>query len=413
MEKSFIEFQNVTKCFGNRTVLDNVNLKINEGDITTIIGKSGTGKSVLLKHIIGLLSPTEGQILFRGKPVNEMSTRDWLTYKSQFSYLFQNNALFDSMTVYENIALPLQQTTNLSKKIISEKVMTRIEQLDLSETAHKYPAALSGGMQKRVALARALVTDPKIVLFDEPTTGQDPIRKHAILSMIVQNQKRFGFTTVMISHDIPDVFFISDRILILYDGKIIFQDSYDALDQFEHPIVDEFIKSLEGFQDELTGLHSHKNFYEIYGKELSKLSAKGGFAVIIFIVEDLEGVSENVGHTEASVIVQSLGAYVNKHFGDIGISTRIGRDKIATILSGIDSRQAGTLLEEFARDLQDGGLADIQTDAQMRALSDDCFSFSIVAGLVDGKVGEDIEMIAKRAASKQKIIATFTCEMGR
>ncbi len=267
MENALIEFQNVTKRFNTRTVLDRINLTINEGDVTTIIGKSGTGKSVLLKHIIGLLSPTEGRILFRGKPVDGMNKREWKAYKSQFSYLFQDNALFDSLTVYENIALPLQQTTNLSKKEIESKVMARIEQMDLLEATNKYSAELSGGMEKRVALARALITDPKIVLFDEPTTGQDPIRKNAILSMIVQNQKRFGFTTVMISHDIPDVFFISDRIMILYEGRMIFQDTYDQLDQLDHPIVDEFVKSLEGFKDELTGLHSKGNFQRLYEQD--------------------------------------------------------------------------------------------------------------------------------------------------
>ena len=131
--------------------------------------------------------------------------------------------MFDSLTVLENIALPLRQTTRMGKREIEDEALERITQLELAEVAQKYPSELSGGMQKRVALARALITDPKIVLFDEPTTGQNPIRKNAILSMIVQNQKRFGFTTIMISHDIPDVFFISDRILVLHDGQVNFQ----------------------------------------------------------------------------------------------------------------------------------------------------------------------------------------------
>lgn len=413
MDNPLIEFQNVTKRFGNRTVLNKINLSIQEGETTTIIGKSGTGKSVLLKHIIGLLSPTEGQILFKGKAVDGMNKKEWMTYKSQFSYLFQNNALFDSLTVFENIALPLEQTTSLNKKVITDKVMVRIAQLELSEATHKYPAALSGGMQKRVALARALITDPKIVLFDEPTTGQDPIRKNAILSMIVQNQKRFGFTTVMISHDIPDVFFISDRILILYEGKIIFHGPYQALDELDHPIVDEFVKSLEGFQDELTGLHSKRNFDQIYKKDLDKRSAQESYSVIIFSVENLDAVSENVGHTAASGVVQSLGAYVNRHFGDIGISTRIGRDRIATIVPGIDIKQAAHLLEDFTKDLQEKGLADIQADSLIRTPSDNCFSFSVFAGLADGKVGENIDTISDRAASKQNMIATFACEIRR
>jgi phospholipid/cholesterol/gamma-HCH transport system ATP-binding protein len=203
-----IEFQKVTKRFNNHTVLDQVDLKIYGGDVTTIIGKSGTGKSVLLKHIIGLITADEGTILFRGQPLEKMSKREQYKYFREISYMFQNNALFDSMTVYENIALPLRQTTRMSQETIERKVRARIEQTELTEAADKYPSELSGGMQKRVALSRALVTDPTIVLFDEPTTGQDVIRRNAILSMIAEYQRQFGFTAVLISHDIPDVFFI-------------------------------------------------------------------------------------------------------------------------------------------------------------------------------------------------------------
>ncbi|MCX5806783.1 MAG: ATP-binding cassette domain-containing protein, partial [Proteobacteria bacterium] len=215
MENSpLIEFRNVTKQFNDKVVLNKINASIYENQITTIIGKSGTGKSVFLKHIIGLLNPDEGNILFQGMPIDKMNKAERVAYRSTISYLFQNNALLDSMTVFDNVAFPLRQTMDLSKKEIEEKVLKRIEDLELTEALNKYPSELSGGMQKRVALARALVTDPKIVLFDEPTTGQDPIRKNMILSMITHYRKKFGFTAVMISHDIPDVFFISDRIII-------------------------------------------------------------------------------------------------------------------------------------------------------------------------------------------------------
>ena len=177
-----------------------------------------------------------------------MKKKEWEGYRSKISYMFQNNALFDSMTVFENIALPLRQTTNLKKKEIESKVMSRIEQMELTDAAGKYPAELSGGMQKRVALARALVTDPAIVLFDEPTTSQDPIRRNIILSMIAHYRKQFGFTAVLISHDIPDVFFISDRILLLWEGKIAFNGTYEELSRLNHPMIDEFLKSIEGLQ---------------------------------------------------------------------------------------------------------------------------------------------------------------------
>jgi phospholipid/cholesterol/gamma-HCH transport system ATP-binding protein len=413
MENALIEFQNVTKSFGDRTVLDRVNLKINEGDVTTIIGKSGTGKSVLLKHIIGLLSPTEGRILFRGKPLGDLNRREWKEYKRQLSYCFQNNALFDSMTVFENVALPLQQTMNLGNKEIEGKVMARLEQLEVSEASTKYPSELSGGMQKRVALARALITEPKIVLFDEPTTGQDPIRKNAILSIIAQNQKKFGFTTVMISHNIPDVFFVSDRILILYDGQIIFQGHYDELGNLDHPMVDEFVKSLEGFRDELTGLHSKKNFEMLYDQDMSQKKPHEGIVVAIFTVDDLDGLSENVGLTVAPEVIQALGAHVNKHFGDVGFSTRVGKDQIATILPSADIDQAEHMLEDFSKDLQEVGLADIKAAVHVEIPSHKCFQFSVLAGLAEGKGGEDLDITSERAISKQRSIAQFKCEKRR
>ena len=194
MNTPLIEFKNITKCFGSQTVLQNVNLQIYEGQVTTIIGLSGSGKSVLLKHIIGLLKPDEGTILFRGKPLTEMKKSEIAALLARISYMFQGNALFDSLTVYDNIALPLRETTNLKKAEIHRRVMARIEQTELIEAIYKFPSELSGGMQKRVALARALITDPQIVLFDEPTTGQDPVRKNAILSMIAQYQRKFNFT---------------------------------------------------------------------------------------------------------------------------------------------------------------------------------------------------------------------------
>jgi len=260
METSLIEFRDVSKSFDGNTVLDGVNLKIYEKEITTIIGKSGTGKSVLLKHIIGLLSPDEGCISFRGKPVNEMSKKQWDECRMQISYMFQNNALFDSMTIFENIAFPLRQTTNLKKMEIEKRVMSRLEQMELADVVDKYPTELSGGMQKRVALARALVTDPAIVLFDEPTTGQDPIRKNAILSMIAHYRKLFGFTAVLVSHEIPDVFFVSDRILLLWEGKIAFHGTYEELSRVKHPIIDEFLESIESLRNELTGPFSKEIF---------------------------------------------------------------------------------------------------------------------------------------------------------
>jgi phospholipid/cholesterol/gamma-HCH transport system ATP-binding protein len=243
MENPLIEFKDVVKRFGDRAILNGVDLKIYENHVTSIIGKSGAGKSVVLKLMIGLLKPDAGCILFSGKPMDTMGKDEWNRLRGRISYMFQNNALFDGITVFENVALPLRQTTRLSRTTIDRKVLARIEQMDLAEAMDKYPSQVSGGMQKRVALCRALVTDPDIVFFDEPTAGQDIIRKNTILGIITRYQKQFGFTAVLINHDIPDVLAISSRIIGLHEGKIIFQGNPDAFEMFQHPLKDEYIES--------------------------------------------------------------------------------------------------------------------------------------------------------------------------
>ena len=411
-DSALIEFRNVTKHFGNQMILDRVNLKIYQGHVTTIIGKSGTGKSVLLKHIIGLLIPDEGTISFRGKPIEEMSQRERNEYLGQISYMFQNNALFDSMTVFENIALPLRQTTHLSKKEIENRVMARIEQTELTDVAHKYPAEISGGMQKRAALGRALVTDPEIVLFDEPTTGQDMIRRNAILSMIAEYQRRFGFTAVLISHDLPDVFFISNRVIAMDKGRIVFQGTPEELDDFQHPFVDEFVASIEGFQDHLTGLHSKRDFKVRYQKALGRKRLEEGFTLAVFSIDNLGVLSENLGYEKGLEVVRSLGEYINAHFGGMGgFSTRLGRDLFVTVLPFSDLTEAEQILSDFSRDLNERGLGRIGTQAAIHG--DSCFEFLVTAGLAEGKWGEDINAIVTGAGSRQETIARFQCDTRR
>ena len=245
MSQALIQFENVFKRFGANHVLKGVNLSIYRGNITTVIGKSGCGKSVLLKHIIGLIEPDSGKILFQGQSFSQMKKSERKALKKKYSYMFQGTALFDSMTVFENIALPLKEGTSLPKGAIERRVRDKMQQLDLHEIDDKYPSQLSGGMKKRVALARALVTNPEIVLFDEPTTGLDPIRKNAVHSMISEYQKRFGFTGVVVSHEIPDIFHISQCVAMLNNGRIIFEGSPEEIRQVSNPIVQQFIHGLQ------------------------------------------------------------------------------------------------------------------------------------------------------------------------
>jgi len=409
METALIEFRDVTKRFDEKTILDRMDLTIYENQISTIIGKSGTGKSVLLKHIIGLLTPDEGTILFRGKPVHAMKKSEWDTYRSKISYMFQNNALFDSMTVFDNIAFPLRQTTKLGKKEIGEKVMARIEQMELSEAVIKFPSELSGGMQKRVALARALVTDPTIVLFDEPTTGQDPIRKNIILSMISHYRKMFGFTAVLISHDIPDVFFISDRILLLWEGKIAFQGTYEELTRLKHPMLDEFLKSLEGVQDELTGLLSKEMFRSRYALTLGRGRVDTTLTAVLFSVQ-FDLLSNVLGSQAAIGVIKKLGEYVNEYFGPVGgFSARHRRGEVLTMLPHIDLEEAEQLVDNFSQGLQQKALPEIETLARVKTGAEECFEIFVTAGITEGSSSDDIDLLIEKAEAKQKVIARYQC----
>jgi len=414
MEKQpIIEFKGVTKRFDTRTILDRVDFQIFEGEVTTLIGLSGTGKSVTLKHIIGLLKPDEGQVLYRGKPINEMSKKEWNAYISQLSYMFQNNALFDSMTVFENVALPLRQTTRMSKKEIEKKALASIEQTELSEVAYKYPSELSGGMQKRAALARALVTDPSIVLFDEPTTGQDPIRKNAILGMVAEYQNRFGFTALMISHEIPDVYFISNRILALYDKKIVFQGTPDEFEEFDHPFREEILTSLESLQQDITGLYSKRHFKVRYQTDLSRRHPDATYAVAAFAVDDLDTIIEHMGHDAAQEIIRSLGSYINKHFGAVGgFSSRQTINEYATVLPYSDLEEAERIMADFKKDFREHGLPNISSLANGEKAKEDWFEFDILAGLAQGKPQIEIESVMEFARFNQKPIARFQCERG-
>jgi phospholipid/cholesterol/gamma-HCH transport system ATP-binding protein len=414
MDAPLIEFRDVTKRFGARTVLDRVNLKIYEGQVTTIIGLSGSGKSVLLKHIIGLLKPDEGTILFQGKPLIEMKKAERADSLAQISYMFQDNALFDSMTVYDNIALPLREKTNLGKTEIDCRVMARIEQTELEDAAYKYPSELSGGMQKRAALARALVTDPRIVLFDEPTSGQDPVRKNGILSMIAQYQRKFGFTAILVSHEIPDVYFISNRILALYDRAIVFQGSPEELEDFDHPFKDEVIRSLEGLQEELAGLYSKRQFKVMHHAQLAQRTHGDTYSVVVFTLDDLDVIMKSTGYEAAQVATRSMGIYIDKHFSAIGgFSARRHTNEIVTVIPYSDLTEVENILKDFIKDFQERGIQDIWAGVQEQSESGECVEFTVLAGIAQGHPITEIDSVINSAKSQQREIARLRCSVGR
>ena len=410
MDTPLIEFKNVTKRFDGRTVLERVNLQIFEGQVTTIIGLSGAGKSVLLKHIIGLIKPDEGKIFFRGKPLSGMRRKNRSSRLSQMSYMFQDNALFDSLTVYENIALPLRETTNLREAEIDRRVMARIEQTELRDAAHKYPSELSGGMQKRAALARALVTDPQIVLFDEPTTGQDPVRRNAILSMIAEYQRKFGFTAVLVSHEIPNVYFISNRILALYGKTIVFQGTPEELEKFDHPFQDEVIRSLEGLREELTGLHSRRQFEILYHHQLNRSAAGEPYCLAVFRLPNWDALVAALGHDAGQAAIRSLGTFIHKHFGAVGgFSTRHGLDEFVVVLPYCAPDDAEAILKDFIQDFQEEGIRDIWSTASRRLPPGQCVEFQVLGGLARGQPEVEMDEVITSARKDQKEIGRFRC----
>jgi len=251
MNKPIIQLVNVHKSFesangGVQQVLKGVNLNIRAGLTTVIGGASGQGKSVTIKLILGLMQPDSGQILIEGKDIGAMEAEELSQVRSNFGVVFQGVAPFDSMTVYENVALPLEENTSLNKKEIREKVMASLEQFGLKGHEDKYPAQLSGGMLKRVGLARALQLDPKVMLFDEPTTGLDPARSLEIYRLFYKIQKEMGYTAVIVSHDIPKIFNLADQVVVMHEGKAKVFNSSEEIQWSNDPIIQDFVQMTMG-----------------------------------------------------------------------------------------------------------------------------------------------------------------------
>ncbi len=242
-----IEVVDLHKGFNGQEVLRGINLKVEEGVTLALIGGSGRGKSVLLKHIMGLLKPDKGKILLDNKDVSKLRGRELRRLKEKFGIVFQGGALFDSLTVFENVAFPLREKTRLKSSQIQEKVLEELARVGLTGSENKNPAEISGGMRKRVALARCLVMNPEIILFDEPTTGLDPLIGKAIHKMIRSCQKRLNITAIIVTHEIPAIFPLVDRVAMLHNGKILAEDTPEKMQESEDPIIHQFIHGeLEG-----------------------------------------------------------------------------------------------------------------------------------------------------------------------
>ncbi|MCL4458252.1 MAG: ATP-binding cassette domain-containing protein [Nitrospirae bacterium] len=236
-----IEIIGLEKSFNGQKVLNGINLRIEHGEIMAVIGRSGGGKSVLLKNIIGILKPDKGSIIIDGVDITKLRGREMDKTRQKLGVLFQGGALFDSMTAYENVAFPLKEKIKIGKKALQEKVSKALEDVGLKGMEDKYPSEMSGGMRKRVALARTLITEPRIVLFDEPTTGLDPILLNSTHKLIRCTHETHGFTGIVISHEIPEIFDISDKVAFLYRGAIEEVGTPDEIKRSSNPMVRQFL----------------------------------------------------------------------------------------------------------------------------------------------------------------------------
>lgn len=252
---ALIELRHIFKRFGWVEVLNDVTLKIEQGKCLVILGASGSGKSVMLKHIVGLLKPDYGEVWFSDRRIDNLPERQLMKVRERFGFLFQQGALFDSDTVAQNVGFPLVEHTTKKPEEIREIVKQKLRMVGLPDVAGKMPAELSGGQRKRVALARAIALDPEVILYDEPTTGLDPIRSDVINELIVKLQRELHVTSVVVTHDMNSAFKVADRLVMLFEGKLIFDGTSDEIRRTDNDAVKRFVLG-EASEQELQTLES-------------------------------------------------------------------------------------------------------------------------------------------------------------
>jgi phospholipid/cholesterol/gamma-HCH transport system ATP-binding protein len=236
-----IRVEDLHKAFNGVAVLKGVSLEVEKGELLALIGRSGYGKSVLLKHVAGLLRPDQGRVLLDSQDMGRLRGRDLIRVRNRLGFLFQSGALFDSMTVLDNVAFPLREKTRLSEREIREKVMAELEQVGLLGSEEKFPSQISGGMVKRASLARALVEEPEIMLIDEPTTGLDPLTGQTILNLIDACHKRLRFSGIVVTHEVPKIFEIVNKVVMLHEGRVVFAGTPEEILSSEEETVKAFV----------------------------------------------------------------------------------------------------------------------------------------------------------------------------
>jgi phospholipid/cholesterol/gamma-HCH transport system ATP-binding protein len=346
------------------------------------------------------MQPDSGEIFLFGRPLSKMKTPEIDKLREKFSYVFQDAALFDSMTVRENIAFPLRGGTSLPKSEVKSRVEEKMQLFELQGVHDKYPGQISGGMKRRVAMARALITNPEVVLLDEPTTGLDPIRRNAVLSMLVDFQDKFGFTAVMISHEIPDIFLVSQRIVMLHEGKIRFEGTYGEIRRLSDPVVRQFINGLEKPRDTLTGLATHIQGERRFQEELARLRLhRIIFSVVILKVENLDEINQKIGHVAGQIVLKNLALQTQQRLNITDSCARYSLDKILIVLhnAGIDETREFSM--RLSRELTITDLLDKETGNEL--------TIRISAGYAQAEEDSLIKELLTKAESKDSLYYEF------
>ena len=268
---SIIQTKNLTKIFNRKVVLDRINLSVEKGKTTVIIGPSGCGKTVLIKHLIVLLRPSSGEVYFNHKRIDNLTEKELNKIRTHFGFLFQGGALFDSLSVSDNIIFPISQHYQITDwPKVQELVKTKLAMVGLDGFQNYYPASLSGGQRKRVALARAIALNPEVILYDEPTTGLDPIRSDVINELILKLQRELNITSIVVTHDMKSAYKVGDRIIMLHNSKVIADGDADHIRNHPHPVVQQFING------------------EVDENDLALLRMKGSMSQAQFLPRDFE-----------------------------------------------------------------------------------------------------------------------------
>ena len=399
-QSPLIQVRALSKSFGSKQVLHSIDLDIEKGTTVAIIGKSGTGKSVFLKCLAGLLTPEKGEVYFRDELVNQ-NPKTFQLFRARMSYMFQDNALFDSMSVLDNICLPLLETRRIKRSEVQEQAYRLLETLDIVEIADKFPSQVSGGMQRRVALARALITEPEIILFDDPTTGLDPIRRNGVFSLISETQKKIGFTALMVSHDIPEVFYISDQVVLIDEGQVALSESSYHIELSQNPTLRSFIDSHNRLENALTGLLDTIQFERHFRNRLISRPAQ----ILLLTISNFERIASELGHIAAQHIFQHIADSLTECLNDWEYATRCGQNQIAALTFRATKTEIDSLTQALRVAVKK--IPEMQDEPSQKP----CVSFDISMGIesIENEPYDALRFVIDAAEKRSHSLINISC----